>query len=61
MSLNSTDDILLDPEAIDYIEKKEQEEGVSLSKFQVIEYFFEWLKTQSQVKQLTFLREALSD
>ena len=59
MALNDTDAILLDPEAIAYIEKKEREVGVPLSKFQVIEFFFEWLKVQPQVKQLEFLREAL--
>lgn len=61
MSLNDTDAILVDPEAIAYIEKKEQEEGVALSKFQIIEFFFEWMKTQSISKQLLFLREALRD
>lgn len=61
MSLTDTDAILVDPEAIAYIEKKETEEGVPLSKFQVVEYFFEWLKTQTQARQVEFLREALRD
>lgn len=61
MSLTDTDAILVDPEAIAYIEAKETEEGVALSKFQVVEFFFEWLKKQPQAKQLLFLREALRD
>lgn len=59
MSLTDTDAILIDAIAIEYIENKELEEGVPLSKFQVIEYFFEWLQLQPVVKQMEFLREAL--
>ncbi len=61
MALNDTDAILVDPEAIEYIEKKEKEEGVALSKFQVVEYFFEWLQKQPAAKRLAFLREALNE
>lgn len=61
MSLNDTDSILVDPDAIDYINSKEIEEGSPLFKFQVIEYFFEWLKKQPRSKQVEFLKEALSD
>lgn len=61
MSLNNTDSILVDPEAIDYINEKEEEEGSALFKFQIIEYFFEWLKKQPMTKQVEFLKEALSD
>lgn len=57
MALNDTDNILVDPEAIAYIESKE---GSGLAKFEVIELFFEWLKTQPRAKQVEFLREALS-
>lgn len=60
MALNDTDRILLDPEAIEYIEKKENEGGFPLLKFQIVEYFFEWLKDQPKAKQVEFLREALS-
>ncbi len=59
MSLTDTDVILIDPDAITYIDEKEKEEGTPLLKFQVIEYFFEWLKTQPATKQMEFLREAL--
>lgn len=59
MSLTDTDAILIDPAAIEFIEKKEQEEGSPLAKFQVIEFFFEWLKQQPAQKQMEFLREAL--
>ncbi len=61
MSLNDTDSILVDPDAIEYINTKEAEEGTPLFKFQIIEYFFEWLKKQPRNKQVEFLKEALSD
>ena len=60
MSLRSTDAILVDPNAIAYIEAVEAREG-ELSKFEVIEHFFEWLKTQPRGQQVSFLREALSE
>ena len=41
MSLRSTDAILVNPEAIAYIEDVEKAEGVPLSKFEIIEHFFE--------------------
>lgn len=59
MSLNDTDNILVDPDSIAYIEEKEAEEGCALAKFQIIEYFFEWLKQQPKPQQVDFLREAL--
>ncbi len=61
MALNDTDTILVDPDAIDYINNKEIEEGSSLFKFQIIEYFFEWLKKQPINKQVSFIKEALGD
>ncbi len=59
MPLRNTDDILVDPEAIAYIERVQEQQG-DLSKFEIIEYFFEWLKTQPRPQQIQFLREALS-
>lgn len=61
MPLRGTDAILIDPEALEYIEAVEQAEGAPLSKFEIIEYFFEWLKTQPRSYQVKFLREALSE
>lgn len=61
MSLTETDAILIDPAAIDYISKKEIEEGTPLLKFQVVEYFFEWLSQQPSQYQMQFLREALRE
>jgi hypothetical protein len=61
MSLTETDAILVDPAAIEYIAKKELEEGSPLLKFQVIEYFFEWLSKQPAQYQMQFLREALRE
>ena len=60
MSLRKSDVILIDPEAIAYIEAMEEKEG-PLSKFEIIELFFEWLKTQPRPYQVKFLREALND
>ena len=61
MSLLGTDAILVDPSAIKYIEEAEAQEGTALSKFEIIEHFFEWLKTQPMPYQMSFLREALSE
>jgi len=59
MPLLGTDVILVDPAAIKYIEQMET--SAPLSKFEVIEFFFEWLKAQPRTYQVQFLREALSD
>ena len=61
MPLVNTDDILIDPGAITFIEKREEENGIYLSKFEIVEYFFEWLKKQPRPYQVDFIREALSD
>ena len=61
MALRNSDAILVPAEAIEYIEKAEQAEGVSLSKFEVVEHFFEWLKTKPTSYQVVFLKEALSE
>ena len=61
VSLRSTDAILIAPEAIAYIEEMELQEGAALSKFEVVEFFFEWLKTQPRGYQVGFLREAVSE
>lgn len=61
MPLRNTDAILVDPEAIAYIERAEEAERLILSKFEVIEYFFEWLKRQPRGQQIEFIREALSE
>ena len=59
--LLGTDAILVSPEAIKYIEQVEKSEGTALSKFEIIEHFFEWLKQQPSPEQVSFLREALSE
>ncbi len=61
MSLTETDTILIDPAAIEYISNKEIEEGTPLLKFQIIEYYFEWLSKQPPSYQMQFLREALRE
>lgn len=61
MPLRGTDEILIPAEALEYIEKAESAESSRLSKFEVIELFFEWLKDQPSAYQMKFLREALSD
>ncbi len=61
MPLLGTDEILIDPEALEYIERFEVEGKPTLSKFEVIEYFFEWLKKQTPTYQVKFLREAISE
>ena len=61
MSLRNTDEIKIDPEAIEYIEIIERLEGIGLAKCEVIEHFFDWLKDQPRVNQAEFLREALSE
>ena len=60
MPLRDSDAILIPAEAIAYIEQRETAEG-SLVKFEVVEYFFEWLKQQPKTYQVKFLREALSE
>lgn len=61
MSLIATDIIYISPKAITFIEEKEKENGIYLSKFEIIENFFEWLKREPINYQVSFLREALSD
>ena len=55
MSLRESDKILVDPEAILYIEKIENLEKLPLSKFEIIEHFFDWLKESPKKYQLEFL------
>ena len=59
MSLRDTDIILIAPEAIAYIEQEEAGETASLSKFEIVELFFEWLKKQPPSYQMSFLKKAL--
>jgi len=61
MPLLGTDEILIPPEALEYIERFELAGGSTLSNFEVIEYFFEWLKDQPPAYQVKFLREAMSE
>jgi hypothetical protein len=61
MSLRKTDTILIDSEAIAYIEAAETAEGTPLAKCEIVEYFFDWLKIQPRKYQLLFLKEALSE
>ena len=59
MSLRDTDIILIAPEAIAYIEQEEAGETAPLSKFEIVELFFEWLKKQPPSYQMSFLKKAL--
>ena len=59
MSKVYADEFLVDPEAIRYLEDIECKEGLPLSKVEVIEYFFEWLRSQPKDKQYPFLLEVL--
>jgi len=61
VSLRGTDAILIAPEAVAYMERIEAVEKSPLSKFEVVELFFDWLKEQPRSYQMEFLREALSD
>lgn len=55
------DEIVIDAEAISFIEEKEREEGLSLAKFEIIEYFFEWLKEQPPSYKVWFLKKVLHE
>ena len=59
MSKPYTDEFLVDPEAIRHLEDIERKEGLPLSKVEIIEYFFEWLRNQPKGKQYPFLLEVL--
>lgn len=59
MALRETDEIKISAEAIEYIESKEGTTG--LAKYEIIEYFFDWLKDQPRANQAEFLKEALSE
>lgn len=61
MSLIDSDQIMVPPEAIAFIEDRELEEGCSLAKFEIVEYFFEWLKKQPTTFKVMFLKQALKD
>lgn len=61
MSLRDSDKIIIDPDALAFIEDKEQEEGYPLAKFEVIEFFFEWLKVQSPSYKVQFIKLAIYD
>lgn len=61
MSLTEDDQVIVPPEAIAFIEDKELEEGCAFIKFEVIEYFFEWLRKQPPTFKAAFLKQALKD
>jgi len=42
-----------------YIEQEEAGETAPLSKFEIVELFFEWLKKQPPSYQMSFLKKAL--
>ena len=57
MSLTNTDEVLVPPEALEYIEKAAN--GETLFNFEVVEHFFEWLRRQDKQYIVDFLRKAL--
>lgn len=61
MSLLDTDTIVIPAEAVAFIERREQREAAPLAKYEVIEFFFEWLRHQAPAYQVAFLRLALSE
>lgn len=61
MALTDTDTIFIPADAIAYIEQKETAAGVYLSKFEIIEFFFDWIREQPKTTQVDFLRKAISD
>jgi hypothetical protein len=61
MSLKTTDAFLVPADALAYIELKEEADGLPLAKVEVLEYFFEWLRLQPAVEQISLLRNVLKD